>query len=543
MTRLIGPDEASRTVFLTSGSNAGKALAQGMSVPLYADAALSVPADVRSTTDDLISGTPPTVIVDAWSQIPLFKFPDGADVVYTSVNGGPAVPLYARTDDRLDALAVAVSGTVQRVNHTGTQAISTVVGLQAALDAAPLKARLYANVKDFGALGNGTGNDAPAIQAAINSLPTSGLNTGGTVYFPVGNYRTTTPIVLRNGIRLIGEGQRASRISVEAGTGMFTWTAHMAEVKLDNLFLNAVYSGHVFAPTGDMGIATVTVSNCAILQQETNKSIMNHVGSSDYDNVDFINCFLHRIPGATVPAFNIINSGGAANANHWINCWAHSNGSANAPFFYVESSTVNSYAYDNVWQNITGEQNTGGLIHLYGAFGATIDTVLDWDATTYTADLIKLSASASAPNIHSRYATISNSGRRGGTLAGGVYDINLEPGKANRCTLIAPNHSSEPVSGLRMNFADADQHTLLGVPPQGPVWSGQPTGVGHYFGSSVQFAAGVRLGSTFRSVGTGSPEGAVTGSPGDQFTRTDGGVGSTFYVKETGTGNTGWAAK
>ena len=43
--------------------------------------------------------------------------------------------------------------------------------------------------------------------------------------------------------------------------------------------------------------------------------------------------------------------------------------------------------------------------------------------------------------------------------------------------------------------------------------------------------------------GTGSPQGVKTAPVGSMYTRTDGGVGSTLYVKESGTGNTGWAAK
>lgn len=43
--------------------------------------------------------------------------------------------------------------------------------------------------------------------------------------------------------------------------------------------------------------------------------------------------------------------------------------------------------------------------------------------------------------------------------------------------------------------------------------------------------------------GTGSPENAVSAPVGSLYTRTDGGAGSTLYVKESGTGNTGWAAK
>lgn len=43
--------------------------------------------------------------------------------------------------------------------------------------------------------------------------------------------------------------------------------------------------------------------------------------------------------------------------------------------------------------------------------------------------------------------------------------------------------------------------------------------------------------------GAGSPEGIVASAVGSLYVRTDGGAGTTLYVKETGTGNTGWVAK
>lgn len=43
--------------------------------------------------------------------------------------------------------------------------------------------------------------------------------------------------------------------------------------------------------------------------------------------------------------------------------------------------------------------------------------------------------------------------------------------------------------------------------------------------------------------GTGSPESNVTGNVGDLYSRTDGGAGTSLYVKESGTGTTGWAGK
>ena len=58
---------------------------------------------------------------------------------------------------------------------------------------------------------------------------------------------------------------------------------------------------------------------------------------------------------------------------------------------------------------------------------------------------------------------------------------------------------------------------------------------------SFLYGNGTLLNKMF--VGNGTPEAAVTGNVGDMYSRQDGGAGTTLYVKETGTGNTGWAAK
>jgi len=52
----------------------------------------------------------------------------------------------------------------------------------------------------------------------------------------------------------------------------------------------------------------------------------------------------------------------------------------------------------------------------------------------------------------------------------------------------------------------------------------------------------VGAGQNFYS-GTGTPEGIVTAPVGAVFQRLDGGAGTSFYVKETGTDNTGWVGK
>ena len=55
----------------------------------------------------------------------------------------------------------------------------------------------------------------------------------------------------------------------------------------------------------------------------------------------------------------------------------------------------------------------------------------------------------------------------------------------------------------------------------------------------------LEIGATNQGIhqGTGSPEGVVTGLVGSIFLRTDGGTLTTLYVKESGSGNTGWMPK
>ncbi len=44
------------------------------------------------------------------------------------------------------------------------------------------------------------------------------------------------------------------------------------------------------------------------------------------------------------------------------------------------------------------------------------------------------------------------------------------------------------------------------------------------------------------TIGTGSPEGVINAPPGSDYRNLEGGIGTTFWVKQTGTGSTGWLA-
>lgn len=105
MARLIGPDENSRLVYTAVGGNLRSAA--GKSAIFYADSAATTLADIRTEGGAAVSGS--TLTVDTYSKLPLFQFPDGVDVVYAVVNGGPVTPIYARADDRMDAVDARVT--------------------------------------------------------------------------------------------------------------------------------------------------------------------------------------------------------------------------------------------------------------------------------------------------------------------------------------------------------------------------------------------------------------------------------------------------
>jgi hypothetical protein len=72
------------------------------------------------------------------------------------------------------------------------------------------------HVRDFGALGNGSADDAPAIQAAVNALKAKG---GGTVHLGPRNYRIASPILV-DGVTIRFQG---SGFTEAGGPGDGTW--------------------------------------------------------------------------------------------------------------------------------------------------------------------------------------------------------------------------------------------------------------------------------------------------------------------------------
>jgi hypothetical protein len=166
------------------------------------------------------------------------------------------------------------------------------------------------NVKDFGALGNGSTDDTSAIQAAVNAA----LATGGTVFFPVGRYTITRTIVTPPGSSFIT--LRGAGLSVGGSYGVTIGgnvngflvqkddnTDGYGLYGIDNICFNNVCP-NITNPAGGgcvqlSGIVNGIISNCFFMvpASTTNTSFgilangpPNNVARGDVNNLTILGC-------------------------------------------------------------------------------------------------------------------------------------------------------------------------------------------------------------------------------------------------------------
>lgn len=185
------------------------------------------------------------------------------------------------------------------------------------------------------------------------------------------------------------------------------------------------------------------------------------------------------------------------------------------------------------------------------AIGGSISDV--WNETSATKLLIESYVSA---NILSRFTIVrcpelTNGIKR--TISGGVSEL-LE--LANTLTTVSKVSFSDTTwsaaigtSSGNLNFYAGGKDTLAAqlwenkrfVPASdysGAI--GDPTA--RWNDGYIRYLH-VGGGTTTWTSGPGTPEGNVSAVVGSLYTRTDGGAGTTLYIKESGTGKSGWVAK
>jgi len=345
----------------------------------------------------------------------------------------------------------------------------------------------WIDVRAYGAAGDGSTDDTAAIQAAINAVPT----TGGTVFFPTGEYKTTYAIILKSNLNIKGSGSVATQITT-LGAG-FSWSTIITNVHITDLFVYGV-GGHLFAPA-EGGLHLSTIERCGLAIDHPNYSIWyQNAAVAVYLEVVVEKCDLWQPPTATVPAWYLRDSSGNLNGNVWRDCRINGQNASIAPFFYIENANDQNYAYDNTFINTTCEQNRGGVLHIYSASNLIIQNMAIWDASVYTNDVIRIDRSPVTGGKLSRGATIIGYGRRGGTLSAGKYDINAPVTGSTDVTLLGCNHSSTP---LTLNIsALANMNAIVSSSPIAALGFKIKEGLGHSRMGVATLAAGTKVVST-----------------------------------------------
>jgi hypothetical protein len=110
-----------------------------------------------------------------------------------------------------------------------------------------------ANVKDFGAVGDGTTDDTAAIQAAITAVATSGQG----LYVPAGTYKITSAMTSTGHLNMFGDGEKSiiSFSSATLGTGLtvsgsLTQIQNISSASAGNL--SVVFASAPSLATGDI---------------------------------------------------------------------------------------------------------------------------------------------------------------------------------------------------------------------------------------------------------------------------------------------------
>lgn len=236
------------------------------------------------------------------------------------------------------------------------------------------KNELVFNVKDFGAMGNGTADDTTAINATIAACQAAN---GGTVYMPQGVYVISDRIVLRNNIHLKGNGNSSPdsrgtiirqsnttkdaiycvtnaadvgnikisdlRISADGvnttGRGIF-FDARPAGIFLDIMIENVLVKGFGIAGLELQAIITSTLKNV--------KSMSNGIG--------FI---LEGDPNATGTPAKVVTS------TNLMACYALGNKTVGYKLSYTCYTTLISCASDH--HNVHYELVSCDVVSIYGS--------------------------------------------------------------------------------------------------------------------------------------------------------------------------------
>ena len=514
------------------------------------DSMTVVRAQEGSTANSFAAGSRIELRVTAQSVLDAVDQVTAAQVEVTPYSWIAATNVQAALNEIVDDLGASSGSSRIGFLQSGTGAVATTV---------QAKLRQTVSVKDFGAVGDGAVDDTAAIQAALDAH--------NSVYIPSGNYKITQVLRIQSNGSFFGDGFSSA-----------IYNATDFRSISNELGASNIYIGNLKV-YGNALPATVVAGRGGIVIDDASNVVINNVYVTDVNTGGIV---IADCTNATLSNFIVENT-----SEHGVYVSLATNVSI-ANGVIVDAGQISTPAQGTGFKVASSNYVTATniIIRNPSEYGLAIDgSVASPSAHLFFSDIYAESTDGTHYGCYvvSTVDDIRFSNCKFVGVSGALINSNISPSVPTN--VFFSNVFAEGVDyGIRVIYGD-DVYVTSGLltgtqtglrveTTSGNVFSnGQATttnGTSGIFGNTTDssgnfiplrdnvfdlgtqsfrwnegYIGTIRPGSgnVIWSSGTGTPEGVVTAVVGSLFTRDDGGVSTTLYVKTSGSGNTGWTAK
>ncbi len=391
--------------------------------------------------------------------------------------------------------------------------------------------KLGTNVLAYGADPTGTTDSLSAFQAAADAVFSGANQAERTVWVPGGTYKFAdgTGITQNyDGVHYkgIGTGSGSGAVITVKDAYAFTCTNRVS-LRFENINVQMRTGSTSGGAWSTSGGSTMTWDHCKA------QGVSGYAGSL-FKHVNQVGHMFRRCvaQGPAGKGFDLSAGAGFNNLIHFLFCDA---GQCSTAGFYFDS--VVGVTLDSCHS----ETNSGyGIQFATNVSGSEVRS--HWFEDNYKTNL--LAASPTSFNVENNRFFYNRAPGGGGDAAAnhleftgtGYFNIvktnNFQDAPNNKGLVIGASIDGTTVLGCRglgaSQVTDSGTNTRFINSGSGPLSILES---GYRFGLD----RGVLSGST-------SPESTITANIGSIYLRTDGGTSTTLYIKQSGTGNTGWRA-
>ena len=402
------------------------------------------------------------------------------------------------------------------------------------------------DVRRYGYVADDATDNSTALANALSQMGQTG---GAIVTLPSGTARFSTSLNVPNHGVIIGAGKERTILRYTGSAQAFkqaTPSSRIYEIHMSDFSVYDIGTGTV-----GLDLESVSTSNFERMWIDGfTTGVRIHSPTSGYA---VYNRFTDVTTSSGASTKGFVLSGTSSNANTFIACRAN---------FSSTTSTIGWEITDSNGNQIVACHPEGGATAVYitatspGLSGGNVVAFNRFEA--FTTGINIASANVEHTRVIENHYTIvttpvSDSGTRSviddpvSALMTRTFPSTLAASANGTMRFVrdADGGASLPFTVLRDSASGSGTPVTLQIETEratGSFIRGRRSSTTYY---DVRADGTVAILSTgvLRAVGAGSPEGVLTAPVGSTYQRTDGGAGTCFYVKESGSGNTGWVAK